>query len=371
MPDVLVQDRSQLVSVCKELREEPWLALDTEFVREQTYYAQLCLVQVATAGRAICIDPLALKDLAPVLDLIYSPRALKILHASRQDLEVFYDQRGSPFRPVFDTQIAASLVGYDDQIGYAPLVKSTLGVKLPKHHTRADWTKRPLPQELLRYAADDVRYLPKLFDELSHRLAQLGRCEWLVEECARLTAPDLYDNSPENAYRRVKKGGTLAVNARNALRGLAAWRERTAQQCNRPRNWILRDAVMIEISRTSPDSLAQLKRINGIGQATARKWGEQILDVIREIGKTSVAPAPRKTSRLDPLQSDLYGRLVELVEQRARVHGISATLLATRRDLKALVLGNCNGPVLTGWRRDVVGQDLLAMLNAGTHTLPK
>ena len=200
----LIQDTTTLVSLCESLRDGPWMALDTEFMRTRTYYARLCLVQVATPETIACVDTLALRDIDPLLEVIYAPDLLKVVHAARQDLEVFADMRGTPPAPVFDTQIAASLCGYDDQIGYGTLVETITGHKLPKLHTRADWEVRPLPPDQLHYAADDVRYLRDVYQHLAQKLEDLGRTGWLQEECATLTQPALYRNDPRTACRRSK-----------------------------------------------------------------------------------------------------------------------------------------------------------------------
>ena len=183
-PEPLIQEPASLAPLCEQLRDAPWLALDTEFMRTRTYYARLCLVQVATPDVIACIDPLALPTIEPLLEVIYAPHVLKVIHSARQDLEVFADIRGAPPAPVFDTQIAASLCGYDDQIGYGALVESITGHKLPKLHTRADWEARPLPPDQLHYAEDDVRYLRDVYALLVQKLEALGRTTWLAEECA-------------------------------------------------------------------------------------------------------------------------------------------------------------------------------------------
>ncbi|MFQ5995988.1 MAG: ribonuclease D [Acidiferrobacterales bacterium] len=362
MFDAFIQDQSALRRLSSRLRDESWIAIDTEFVRERTYYAQLCLIQIATPMEVICIDPLAVDDLDPLLDAIYTPQILKVFHSARQDLEVFHDLRATPPAPVFDTQIAAALTGYEDQIGYAALVESLLDVRLAKLHTRADWSARSLSQEQLRYAEDDVRYLPDLYAHLNEKLVQLGRSDWLAEECERLTQADLYRNDPEQAYVRIKRGRTLSPPNQNVLRVLAAWRERTAQRHNRPRNWILRDAVLVELARDPPKSRKQLEEVEGLSKGTAKKWSPVILEMIRDaLGAPAVA-LWLQPQRLNREQSALRRHMVKLVETRGRELGITPALLATRKDIKALVLGETNGVLLTGWRRRVVGEKLLAML---------
>ena len=217
MSESLIQNPTSLARVCESLQNQPWMALDTEFMRTNTYYARLCLVQVATPEIIACIDTIALPTIEPMLELIYSPKVLKVIHSARQDLEVFADMRGAPPAPVFDTQIAASLCGYDDQIGYGALVESITGHKLPKLHTRADWETRPLPPDQLHYAEDDVRYLRDVYQFLAQKLDDLGRTDWLREECATLTSPGLYRNDPREAFRRLKQGQSLPTRCADDL----------------------------------------------------------------------------------------------------------------------------------------------------------
>ncbi len=364
MFDQFVQDRSSLERVCQQLRREPWIALDTEFVRERTYYARLCLIQIATADQLFCVDPLALDDLAALLDVVYDPKIVKVLHSARQDLEVFYDLRGAVPAPVFDTQIAAALLGFDDQIGYAALVEQLIGLRLDKLHTRTDWSTRPLTQEQLVYAADDVRHLPAIYHQLTAKLNELQRSNWVSEECRRLTDPALYANDPDNAYKRIKKGRSLIPANQQVLRALASWRERTAQTRNLPRSWVLRDAILLELTATQPSSHEQLKSIQGVGAATLRKWGDDILKAIVE--GQSMAPSSlwTKPMPLTPPQTELCRRMLALVKSCADKQGISPTLLATRKDVQTLIRGERDIPLLSGWRREVVGEKLLKVLEA-------
>ncbi|MEE8210614.1 MAG: ribonuclease D [Acidiferrobacterales bacterium] len=367
MFDDFVKDRAGLERICDRLRAERWIALDTEFVRERTYYARLSLIQIATPHRIVCIDPLAVPNLDVLLDVIYAERLLKVLHSARQDLEVFHDLRGAPPAPVFDTQIAAALAGNDEQIGYGALVQAVLCVKLAKLHTRTDWSARPLSDDQLRYAEDDVRYLRDLYKYFEQKLAALGRREWLTEECGRLTQSELYQNNPEQAHTRIKGGRALPPSGQNVMRAVATWRERSAQARDLPRNWVLRDAAIVELARQLPQSREQLEQINGLGRGTVKKWGEAILGAIAQGLAAPPALVNGDSNRLDAEQTRLYRAMVDIVDQRARELRISSALIATRRDLKSLVRGETNGALRAGWRRQVVGDELVAMLaNVGT-----
>ncbi len=364
MLDNLVQDPHELERLCKHLHDEPWVALDTEFVRERTYYARLCVIQLATPSLVACIDPLALESLGPLMQVLYAPGVVKVLHAARQDLELFYDLQGAPPAPVHDTQIAAALLGYQDQISYAALVEDLLGVRLEKHYTRTDWSKRPLSAAQLRYAEDDVRYLCDIYPLLMQKLVAHGRGEWLTEECARVTDTRLYQNDPDGAYVRIKQRHALSPTGQQALRALARWRELTAQQLNRPRNWIMRDAELLELARRQPRSEGELAAISGLARSSAKKWGATI---VAEIAK-AVSLTPTKlwnvSAPLNARQLLLYERMHKLVHTRASERQLSPTLLASRKDLQALVRGESAGALLTGWRRAIVGEELLAMRKA-------
>lgn len=362
MSFVLIEDAAALERLCARLADRPWLALDTEFTRERTFYARLGLLQLATEDVVACIDPLRV-DLAPLLDTLYDPRILKVLHAGRQDLEVFHDLRGAVPQPVFDTQIAAALLGYADQIGYAALVESITGVKLPKLHTRTNWEARPLSPEQLRYAADDVAYLRQVYHDLSDRLEQCGRLSWLREECENLTNPALYRNDPDIAYLRVSSGTRLAPNAQPLLQVLTAWRERTAQSRNRPRNWIATDAALLEIARAAPESLDDLGKLPAVTPTTRNAHGEEILRVLHEadaLAHTPLWPIPEPPTAA---QQDLARRMLERVKTLAESNQISPSIVATRRSILAFIRDR-SGPLAAGWRRELAGDALFAMIDA-------
>lgn len=362
MFDHFVQHQSELEGLCRQLRSEPWIALDTEFVRERTYYAKLCLIQLATPSAVIAVDPLAMAHLDPLLDLVYASEVLKVFHAARQDLELFYDVRGTAPTPVFDTQIAAALVGYDDQVSYAALVESLLAIRLEKHATRTDWYRRPLTPAQVRYAEEDVRYLRDVYPRLMEKLAALGRSEWLVEECARLTDTELYRNDPANAYTRIKQGHMLPAAGQQVLAALACWREQTAQTLDRPRNWILHDTVLLELARVRPQRVEQLSGIKGLAPKSAKRWGDVLIEQIAMAPSDPAIPLWDASTPLSARQLALYERLLEQLRACARKLGLSLTFIASRKDVQALVRGDTRGPLLKGWRRQVVGEELLAML---------
>jgi len=331
------------------------IAVDTEFMREKTFYAQLCLIQIATSKEIYCADPLTGSDLSrfwPTLN-----NCDWVLHSGRQDIEVFYQTARQMPASVFDTQIAAGLLGYAPQMGYATLVKELFGKELAKSHTRADWTRRPLSAEMLEYAAEDVEFLLDACDKLSDRLTELGRLTWAMEDSNRLLDPALYDDNPPAAIDRLKGAGKLSGRARNAATALSTWREQRAINSNRPRQWILKDPVVLELAIKNPQDTTALTAINGMPAVTARRSAKELLAVLataKEIDDGYRPPA-RPTETQKSLLKTMQAEVAAIADDL----GISAELIAPKKELSAAMLGECNSRVFTGWRRDIVGQRLL------------
>ena len=360
-----IDDQSGLNNLCAVLSQAPWFTIDTEFLREKTYYPKLCLVQVATPDHVACIDPLALDDMTPLLDVIFDSGITKVMHAARQDMEIFYHLRGTVPAPVFDTQIAALLLGLPDQVGYGGLVQELLGVKLHKLHSRTDWSQRPLDEAQLHYAADDVIYLAQAYQLMLDNLGESGRLDWLADDFQALSDPALYAAHPENAWLRVKGANKLSGAALATLQALAAWREDRAQTLDRPRGWVLRDDVLLDIARHRPDSPASLGKIRGLNEHTVRKHGDELLALVAQAAGTTPAPFPRRKlrQRLTPAQDaavDVMQAVVRLVGEENR---INPAVLANRNQLEQLLLGNTDVPVLQGWRRQLAGERLQGFLN--------
>jgi len=361
----VIDTEAGLAELCDRLRGQPVLALDTEFLREKTYRAQLCLLQVAAEGVIACVDPLAIDNLDPLLDIIYDPDVIKVMHSARQDMEIFFDLRGDLPKPLFDSQIAATLLGYGEQVGYANLVKGMLGVELDKMHTRTDWTQRPLDEAQIEYAADDVRYLFKMYPQQVETLKAKDRLGWLQEDFDELTNINTYSPPEETLWKRVKgrqklKGVQLAI-----LRDLAIWREDQAKKINRPRRWILKDDVMVDISRFAPQDNAGLEKIRGLEARTVQNHGAALLAAIQQ-GKSSAKESwPKKVEgrRLTQTQDALVDVLMAVLRARGAEHEVSPALLANRKELENLILGQTDSPVLHGWRAELAGHDLQAVLS--------
>jgi len=354
----------QLEAACETLRQSPVLALDTEFMREKTYYARLCLIQIANEQQVYIIDPLRLEHLQPLLELLYDPAILKLLHAGRQDLELFYDLTGKIPAPVFDTQIAATLLGFPDQAGYGALVEKILGVQLDKSHARTDWLQRPLSEKQLAYAADDVVYLMQLYPEILQRLQKLGRENWLEDDFAALSEPGLYMNNPADSWQRVSGHGRLKPRQLAALQRLAVWREQRAQQMNKPRKWILSDDVLLSLAQRLPDKTQKLASIRGMPESIVRDCGEKLIEHIQQARALPESELPSVRDRFIPdrEQELLIDSLLLYLKYLASHSQISPATLTNRKEIERLIRGERDLTILKGWRRHIAGQPLLEML---------
>jgi ribonuclease D len=337
------------------------VGLDTEFLRERTYRAELCLVQVSAGSDASCVDPLALNDLAPLARGLTSQSTIKVMHASRQDIEVLLPVTGL-VRPVFDTQIAAALTGLPAQVGYAELVRRLIGQELPKTHTRTDWSRRPLSPEQIEYALDDVRYLLPLKSLLEEQLDKQGRTRWLTEELGALDDARSFSTEPDQAWQRVKGLRGLDEERLRLAQQLAAWRERRAIDRNRPRGWILDDTALREIVLQVPRSAQALSAIPEVPAGVLKHCGEELLACVRAAEIADPPPALQTRVRPDPSKTALVKKLSAVNQAVAADLGLSPEILATRRDLEQLADGRQDVAVLKGWRRSVVGDRMLAAL---------
>lgn len=358
---MIVTAHDQLLALAERLTAAPSIGLDTEFMRERTYRAELCLVQVASARDVACVDPIALRDLSALVPILTGTASRKILHAARQDLEVMLPALGL-VAPVFDTQIAAGLAGYAPQIGYGELVRRVLDIELAKAHTRADWSRRPLTPEQIEYALDDVRHLEPVANALEEQLERLGRTAWLAEDLRSLANPAALAVQPEEAWRRLRGFTGLDEGRQALLQRIAAWREQRAIDRNRPRGWILDDAVLREIVVRVPRSTEELTRIPEMPEAVVRNCGSELLALVAAAGISDPPPPLARRERPDAAFTAAVKKLAELTTAVATELGIAAELLATRRDLEQVASGKQDAPPLQGWRASVVGERLRAAL---------
>ncbi len=357
----IVTQPAALAELGQRLAGEPLLALDTEFMRERTYRAELCLVQLGTRRECRCVDPLAAGTLQPLAAPLAATATVKVLHAARQDLEVLRAAIGSVAN-VFDTQVAAALAGFATQIGYADLARQLLGVTLPKAHARTDWSRRPLSPQQVDYALDDVRYLLPLRDALLERLERLGRQAWLAEELAALSDIQAEGVDPERAWLRLKGLHGLDAGRLALARSLAAWRERRAMEKNRPRGWILDDVALREIVLRVPRDRTALAAIPELQAGIVRHSGEELLALVEAAGIEQPPPPLPPRARPDPALTLLVKKLAATNQAVAGELGLAPEVLATRRDLEQLARGEAPAALRSGWRSEVIGKRLLAAL---------
>jgi ribonuclease D len=357
----MIDTADALTACVASLADAREIALDTEFMREKTYRAELCLLQISRGTEAVCIDPLALQDLGPLVPVLTAGDTVKVMHAARQDLEVLLPAVGL-VQPVFDTQVAAALAGFPAQIGYAELARRLLGVELAKAHTRTDWARRPLSPEQQEYALDDVRHLPGMRASLLDTLGAKQRLAWLEEELALLASPDALRVDPADAWKKVKGLPPLDEHRQRLAQSLAAWRERRAVDRNRPRGWIIDDVSLREIVVRLPRTIEALGGLAEMQESVVRKCGEELLELVREANIPEPPPPLPRRERPDAAQLATVKRLADIAGAVAAELEIGTEVLATRRELERLAAGRRDVSLLKGWRAEVVGKKLLSAL---------
>jgi ribonuclease D len=335
------------------------IGVDTEFMREKTFFSQLCLVQLATRDDIYCVDPLS----EHAMDNFW--RGINtctwVLHSARQDIEVIYQTAGFMPAAIFDTQIAAGLLGYAPQMGYAGLIRELFAVELAKSHTRANWTVRPLPEEYLQYAAEDVEYLLPAHEELTTRLDKMGRVPWAESDSRLLLEPELYDIDPNNAISRLKGARNLRGRQRSAAMRLAAWRELEALKRDRPRQWILRDNVLVDIAFRLPASEKELAQIDSIPAKLVQRVGKDIVAAVARSSNDSSDYRPPGPPEEE--QKLLLKKMQLLVAECANDLGIAAETIASKKELSTVIIGGVReSRVFNGWRKDVIGDQLATLL---------
>ncbi len=365
---MLITEQSALKEFCASLKGCEFITVDTEFLREKTYYPKLCLIQIGDPeGRAAAIDPIDTDlDLAPVFDLLFDEGILKIFHAARQDLEIFFNLTGKVVHPFFDTQIAAMVCGYGDSIGYEALVNNITGGSLDKSVQYTNWAHRPLSKKQIDYALGDVTHLVKIYQHLAAELEKRGRVSWVFEEEAILEDPATYDVDHDAMWTKIKvkspKPKTLAV-----LRALAAWREKRAQDKDIPRSWVMRDETLADMAAQMPGDVKGLKKIRNMsGELAEGHVGKALLKIIGEAQETSSDEWPNKRKRV-PLSASASARvemLKLLLKLQSAEHGVASKLIASADDLEALAQDeNADVAATKGWRAKVFGDEAKEMIN--------
>lgn len=335
-----IDNHAALVNLLARMDNAEWVTLDTEFIREKTYYPRLCLIQIASRDVLACIDPLAITDLQPFLDWLNQPHRLKVLHAAWQDMEIFHHLgNGKVPAPLFDTQIAAAVLGMGDQLGYARLVEAMQGVVLDKSQSRTDWSRRPLSKAQLEYAVDDVRYLRDVYLLLREQLDKLGRMKWLEKPFQKLADPATYHIDPYSVWERVKGVQVLKPHHLAILRELAAWREQRALEKDIPRRWVLSDEILLDMARMQPVNADAMRNIRGLADEQIARWsGEWLAGIARgkAVPKGEWPQLPRRR-KLDSDMAVVADVLMALLNQVANENGISAQMIATRQQIEKML----------------------------------
>ncbi|HYM33056.1 MAG TPA: ribonuclease D [Candidatus Cybelea sp.] len=362
---LIIDSTAALLAFCRRSEAAPYVTVDTEFMRENTFWPQLCLVQVASAEEAAAIDPLADGiDLAPLYGLMRNPNVLKVFHAARQDVEIFFHQSGAVPAPIFDTQVAAMVCGFGEQAGYETLVAQLAKASVDKSSRFTDWSRRPLTERQIAYALSDVTYLRTVYEKLRRRLGHSGREAWLGEEMAILTDPRTYAQHPEDAWKRIRTR-TMKPRFLSYLKAVAAWREVEAQRRDVPRSRIVRDEALLEIASHPPRTAEDLARVRGFSRSMAEgRQGAEILAALEAATPLTPEELP-PADRDGPLPRGM-GPLVELfkvlLKMKCEEHEVAQKLVASSSDLERIAADDeAAVPAMHGWRRDIFGEDALAL----------
>ena len=368
-PFQIISSEAELDTAIEAGRAAGRVGLDTEFLRERTYRARLCLLQLATPEAIFIIDPVAGLNLGPVADLITDSSVQIVVHAGKQDFELFFDRFGAVPATVFDIQIAAGFLGYGASLPYGGLVEATIGVKVEKGESYTDWCRRPLTESQLRYASEDVAYLLQVAARLEAELKDRRRLGWAAEEMSSLELASTYANDPEQAWRRVGGRGSLPSSRLGVLQEVAAWRERSAARRDLPRGWILKDPTLVEIARRAPKDGKALGAIRGLSPKEAQRSEAELLQAVRK-GRARPLDSERPSlSRLTLRRARLLSSLADaVVRARCEDAGVATELVATRTELELLLAAVVSGSVeedryriLRGWRRELAGDAVLAV----------
>jgi ribonuclease D len=361
----LIADTASLAAFCQRLSDAPYITVDTEFMREKTYWPILCLVQVAGPDEAHAIDPLAPGiDLSPLFALMVNERVLKVFHAARQDVEIFHHLSGAIPRPLFDTQVAAMVCGFGDAVSYETLASQLAHARIDKSLRFTDWAQRPLTDRQLHYALSDVTHLRPAYEALRKRLDHDGRADWLVEEMALLTDPATYVTEPADAWRRLKPRSS-SPRFLMVLKELAAWREREAKERDLPRQRVIRDEALMEIAAHAPTTVEDLARTRGLSKGAAE--GRQGAALLETVGKALAAPESEWPS--PPERNDLprgMGPVVDLLKVLLKLkcdqHAVAQRLIASSPEIEHIAADDhADVPAMRGWRRTLFGDDALRL----------
>ena len=358
-------DQASLEAFVERAMGAEVLAIDTEFLREKTYYPKLCLLQMATDDEVAIVDPLTVDDLGVLEPLLEDERTMKLFHAGGQDIEILLREVGSMPRPLFDTQVAAALLGHTQQIGYGALVHAECGVTLKKTDSFTDWSRRPLSDSQIDYAADDVIYLPRLYRKMKGKLESKGRLGWLAPDFEEMMNPEKYSEDPMLRYRRLKRVAQLNGRQLAAAREFAAWREEEARKRDMPRKWLVSDEQIVEACRRDARTIDDLYMVRGVREKLPVRDAREVLARMNKATSRPKSEWPEldKPSRSERNVDASLDLMCALVRLRAKENGVAMQTLASHSDLTALARGHFEGiDLMRGWRRALVGDELVDLL---------
>jgi ribonuclease D len=360
----MITTTAELKIFCDEVRDGEYITVDTEFLRDKTYFPKLCLLQIASPEHAAIIDPLAADiDLSPVGELMQKKDLVKVFHAARQDIEIFYLLWNKVPVPMFDTQVAAAVCGYGESAGYETLVNTIAGKEIDKSSRFTDWSARPLSEKQLNYALSDVTHLCTIYEALKKKIEATSRTSWIEEEHAYLSDPKLYTADPDNAWQRLKFGNMRPKNLA-VLRELARWREIEARKNNVPRGRILKDDTIIELAFSAPKNDAELSRMRNMDRNLSK---DRIAEALKHVQTALALPAsdyPQSKSNRKPTQNitSAMAMLQLLLKVQSDVHHIAAPMIANKEDLEAIALSDSEATAMHGWRYDIFGKKAKALM---------
>ena len=369
-----IQEDKTFQQLCRNMQSQPFITLDTEFIREKTYYPVLALVQLRWPGQdPILVDPLNITDWSPFHEVLRNPNIVKVLHASRQDIEIFFYQMNEMPRAVFDTQVAAALCGYGEQIGYSSLVSKLLNKQLSKGSSYTNWLQRPLTKAQLEYARNDVRYLPEIYQLLRTKALSIGRLDWIQEEMAKQLHDKLFKPDPKKLWRKVKKSGGLRPKQAVVLQAFAAWRDETARENNRPVRFILSDEAMLELAKVEQMTLESLKERRGIHSKFIERYGHVLVDLHKQSRARPKSEWPSQNEPDEIVPSDRSESLADLawllIKEISRENNVAPMNLIVKKELPRFIeayirnLPRDGFPISSGWRWEMVGKRLTDLLD--------
>ena len=361
----VIETKSDLIQFIEKISHSDWLALDTEFLREKTYYAKLCLIQIESSdGLRACIDPISIDDISPLTDLLNDNKITKVFHAAHQDLEILLQMTGSVPSPIFDTQVAASVLGIGDHMAYARLVEALTGTILSKAQSRTNWAQRPLKPAQLDYAIDDVRYLAQVYPKMLKQLQSKDRLQWLDKDFEQAADPQTYAINADQRWKKVRGLQVLKRPQLAILKNLTAWRENKAEQSDVPRKWIIGDEILIELAKQQPSNKEELAEIRGLNVDRTQKYHKLWFDLIAKGLATPEGEWPElpRSKKPTPNQNITIDLLMLVLQIQAKKHGIMPAVIATRKQVAAMLQAG-NSHLSNDWRGEIVNDEFSKLLS--------